>query len=113
MPVYECPRCFRRVVKPEGTYYCSECGPNVLMRKIAEDIRYVKIFNYRPPDEGTLYCPMRLYLARNITDKRKRLEQSYITLKECRKCPFYRGLGMGTVLCGFIEDLVSGEVERK
>jgi DNA-directed RNA polymerase subunit RPC12/RpoP len=31
MPVYVCPKCGRSVEKPEGTYYCSVCGPDVLM----------------------------------------------------------------------------------
>jgi DNA-directed RNA polymerase subunit RPC12/RpoP len=31
MPIYACPKCGRTVEKPEGTYYCSKCGPEVLM----------------------------------------------------------------------------------
>lgn len=37
MPVYKCPKCGRSVEKPEGTYYCSKCGPDVLMVK-QEDV---------------------------------------------------------------------------
>jgi DNA-directed RNA polymerase subunit RPC12/RpoP len=31
MPIYKCPKCGRTVEKPEGEYYCSVCGPEVLM----------------------------------------------------------------------------------
>jgi uncharacterized Zn finger protein (UPF0148 family) len=35
MPVYECPKCGRRVTVPkEGTYYCKVCGPDVLMQRV-------------------------------------------------------------------------------
>jgi len=35
MPVYECPKCGRRVTVPkEGTYYCKVCGPDVIMRRV-------------------------------------------------------------------------------
>jgi DNA-directed RNA polymerase subunit RPC12/RpoP len=37
MPIYKCPKCGRSVEKPEGTYYCSKCGPDVLMVK-QEDV---------------------------------------------------------------------------
>jgi uncharacterized Zn finger protein (UPF0148 family) len=36
MPVYKCPKCGRTVEKPEGEYYCSVCGPEVLMQKVGE-----------------------------------------------------------------------------
>jgi uncharacterized Zn finger protein (UPF0148 family) len=42
MPVYECPKCGRRVAVPkEGTYYCKVCGPDVLMQRvfIEEELR--------------------------------------------------------------------------
>lgn len=31
MPIYKCPKCGRTVERPEGTYYCRVCGPEVLM----------------------------------------------------------------------------------
>ena len=34
MPLYRCPKCGRTVEKPEGTYYCKECGPDALMVKV-------------------------------------------------------------------------------
>jgi uncharacterized Zn finger protein (UPF0148 family) len=35
MPIYECPKCGRRVTVPtEGTYYCKVCGPDVRMRRV-------------------------------------------------------------------------------
>lgn len=33
VPVYKCPRCGRTVERPEGTYYCSVCGPSTIMVK--------------------------------------------------------------------------------
>jgi uncharacterized Zn finger protein (UPF0148 family) len=36
MPVYKCPKCGRKVEKPEGEYYCSVCGPGVLMQRVSE-----------------------------------------------------------------------------
>jgi len=37
MPLYECPRCGRVVEKPEGRYYCSVCGPSVMMVEMSSD----------------------------------------------------------------------------
>ena len=34
MPTYRCPKCGRTVEKPEGIYYCKECGPSAVMIKI-------------------------------------------------------------------------------
>jgi hypothetical protein len=31
---YECPNCHRKVTKPEGAYYCKDCGANFTMVKI-------------------------------------------------------------------------------
>jgi rubrerythrin len=48
MPVYKCPKCGRTVEKPEGEYYCSVCGPEVLMQRVSEgeervgELEYVK-----------------------------------------------------------------------
>jgi len=35
MPIYKCPKCGRTIEKPEGTYYCSVCGPSIIMVKSA------------------------------------------------------------------------------
>ena len=38
MPVYECPKCGRRVTVPkEGTYYCKVCGPSAVMVEVGVD----------------------------------------------------------------------------
>jgi DNA-directed RNA polymerase subunit RPC12/RpoP len=37
MPLYKCPKCGRTVEMPEGVYYCSRCGSEVLMVK-QEDV---------------------------------------------------------------------------
>jgi hypothetical protein len=34
LPVYVCPKCGRRVEKPEGTYYCAVCGPTYVMEPV-------------------------------------------------------------------------------
>ena len=34
--LYECPNCHRKVTKPEGTYYCKNCGPDFIMAKIKD-----------------------------------------------------------------------------
>ena len=34
MVLYQCPKCGRAVDLPEGTYYCSVCGPDVIMRRV-------------------------------------------------------------------------------
>lgn len=35
LPAYRCPKCKRLVVKPEGIYYCKECGGSYVMIKEA------------------------------------------------------------------------------
>jgi DNA-directed RNA polymerase subunit RPC12/RpoP len=34
MPLYECPKCGRVVEKPKGRYYCTKCGPSVMMVEV-------------------------------------------------------------------------------
>ena len=31
LPIYQCPKCGRRVELPEGTYYCKICGPEYIL----------------------------------------------------------------------------------
>jgi len=34
--IYECPNCKRKITLLEGNYYCKDCGPNYLMKKVSD-----------------------------------------------------------------------------
>lgn len=61
MPLYRCPNCKRVVERPEGTYYCKDCGIDQVMEKLGVEWYRDNIMGWCRYDRNSFHIVNELY----------------------------------------------------